>query len=67
MIKLKTLKGNIFYLNAELIEKIEELPDTLITLIGGKKLWVSESADKVVEKVISYKKAIHCSDWEVNS
>lgn len=67
MIKLRTLKGNTFYLNAELIEKIEEQPDTLISLIGGKKLWVSESADRVVDKVITYKRAIHCSDGEVNS
>ena len=37
MIKLH-LKGSEFYLNADLIERVEELPDTLITLIGGKSL-----------------------------
>lgn len=67
MIKLRTLKGKIFYLNAELIEKIEELPDTLITLVNGKKLWVIENTEEVVEKVIAYKRAIHSSNGEVNS
>lgn len=64
MIELRTLKGSVFYLNADLIQKVEEVPDTLITLVDGKKIWVSESADLIIEKVIFYKRAIHCRDWE---
>lgn len=67
MIKLTTLKGEEFYLNAELIERIEEIPDTMITLVGGKKLWVGENAQGVVDKVITYKRSIHCSQMEVRS
>ena len=37
MITLTTIKGNSFYLNSDLIEQIEELPDTLITLVNGKQ------------------------------
>lgn len=65
MIELTTLKGKSFYLNAELIEQIEELPDTMITLIGGKKIRVKERAQIVVEKVITYKREIYCSTREV--
>ena len=45
--------------NAEIIESIEETPDTVITLTTGKKLIVKESRQDVVERVISYKKAIY--------
>ncbi|SJZ52716.1 flagellar FlbD family protein [Garciella nitratireducens] len=65
MIELTTLKGKSFYLNAELIEQIEELPDTIITLVGGKKIRVQESAQIVVEKVITYKRKIYHSTREV--
>ena len=33
-------KKGIFILNAEVIETIEETPDTVVTLINGKKLIV---------------------------
>ena len=49
MIQLTTLKGNMFYLNPELIERIEQAHDTIITLVGGKKVRVSESAEEVTE------------------
>jgi flagellar protein FlbD len=59
MIKLTSLQGEKFYLSADLIEKVEEVPDTLITLISGKKIRVSEDTDMVVEKYIEYKRKIH--------
>ncbi|WP_213818137.1 flagellar FlbD family protein [Garciella nitratireducens] len=65
MIELTTLKGKSFYLNAELIEQIEELPDTIITLVGGKKIRVQENAQIVVEKVITYKRKIYHFTREV--
>ena len=58
IILLTTLNGKKFYLNAEYIEKIEELPDTTITLYNGKKYIVSESAEEVVKKIIEYRKKI---------
>lgn len=65
MIILTTLKGTSFYLNAELIEQIEELSDTMITLVSGKKIWVRESAPVVVEKILAYRRDIHCINREV--
>lgn len=65
MIKLTTLKGNEFYLNCELIEKIEEIPDTMITLLGGKKIWVKERAETVVEKTVQYKRKLYSFPKEV--
>jgi flagellar protein FlbD len=64
MIELTTLKGTLFYLNPELIEQVEEVHDTIITMTGGKKIRVSERAQEVAEKVMEYRKAIHRVNWE---
>ena len=58
MIKLTGLNKKEFILNAETIEKIEIVPETLITLINGKKYLVIESTEVVIEEVLKYKKKI---------
>lgn len=47
-----------FILNADHIEKIEEMPETIITLTNGKKYIVLESIDEVKNEVIKYKNKI---------
>ena len=42
MIAVTRLNGSKFYINALLIETIEETPDTFITLTTGKKTLVLE-------------------------
>lgn len=58
MINLRAMNGKKFILNAEHIEKIENVPETLITLINGKKYIVIEESEEVVQKVIEYKNKI---------
>lgn len=58
MIRVTTLNGKEFYINAEYIEKIEANPDTTITLFNGKKYIVAEPVEEVVKKVLEYKKKI---------
>ena len=60
MIKLKKFKSqeHDFVLNAELIETVEETPDTVITLVNGKKFIVEESMDQIVRLVIRYRQQI---------
>ena len=48
-------KVSQFYLNEDMIEVIEETPDTIITLSTGKKVAVMESAITVVEMIRSEK------------
>ena len=52
-------KKGIFILNAEVIETIEETPDTVVTLINGKKLIVDEPMDEVVRRVMAYRRALY--------
>lgn len=55
MIKVKRLNGKEFVVNSDLIEFVEETPDTVISLTTGKKVVVQESVDEVIEKVIEFK------------
>lgn len=54
MIRVTRLNGSSFYVNAILIETIEETPDTLITLTTGKKFMVLEKAHDVVSLIKNY-------------
>ena len=40
-----------FYVNEDMIEFIEETPDTMLSLNTGKKIAVMESAIEIVEKI----------------
>ena len=51
-------KAHEFVLNAELIEMVEETPDTVVTLVNGNKLLVEESMDEIVRLVIQYRQAL---------
>lgn len=59
MIEVTRLRGAKIIVNAELIETIEETPDTVITLTSGKKFVVSETSKDVTDLVIEYKRKIH--------
>ena len=59
VIELTKLNGIKFHVNADIIEFVEETPDTVISLTTGKKIIVKESRQEVTNLVISYKKAIY--------
>ena len=54
MIDLTGMNNKEFVLNADHIEKIEAVPETIITLTNGKKYIVLESVDEVKDAVIRY-------------
>ena len=56
MIKLTRLNDTEIVINAEMIEFVEAIPDTIISLISGKKIMVTESVDQVIEGVIDYRR-----------
>lgn len=66
MINLTKLNGAPFTLNCDLIEIIEEVPDTVLTLTTGKKIFVKESRQNVVSLVKLYKKEVLCQTIEKN-
>jgi len=58
MIDVTKMNGLEFTINADLIEVIEEVPDTVITLTTGKKIMVKESRIQIKNLVKSYKHEI---------
>jgi len=58
MIKVEKTNGEEITLNSDLIEQIQETPDTVITLTNCKKILVKESAEQIIEKVIAYRRKI---------
>lgn len=59
MIKIVGLDSKEYVINADHIEKLEEIPESVITLINGKKYLVKESNDEIIRKVIEYKRKIY--------
>lgn len=58
MIYVKKLDNSEIVINADLIEVIEETPDTIITLTTGKKILTRDTSEDVINKVIKYKQKI---------
>jgi flagellar protein FlbD len=62
MIKLTRLNKNkkeTFMLNCDLIETVEELPDTTIKLVNGNRYVVEDGIGEVISKVIAFKRSIY--------
>lgn len=57
MITVTRFDRSELILNADLIEYVEMLPDTHITLVTGKRLLVREKADEIVARVLAYRQA----------
>ncbi|MGE5417123.1 MAG: flagellar FlbD family protein [Acidobacteriota bacterium] len=58
MLSLTRLNGQKITLNMDLIEVMEETPDTVITLTTGKKLVVKETIDQIVSEIVKFRKMI---------
>lgn len=58
MIKLTGMNNKEFVLNADHIEKLESVPETVITLMNGNKYLVLENVDDVISEVVRYKRKI---------
>jgi flagellar protein FlbD len=58
MIKVTRFNGEEFWVNPHLIEFIEETPDTVITLVTGKKVVIKEQAAEIGAKIITYRRQL---------
>lgn len=59
MIRLTGLNHKELVLNERNIEKIEEVPETVITMMNGNKYLVEEEMDEIIDKVVAFKKKIY--------
>ncbi|HOV69356.1 MAG TPA: flagellar FlbD family protein [Clostridia bacterium] len=58
MVMVTRLNGEQFYVNPDLIEFIEETPDTVISMTTGRKIVVTESADIIIGSILKYKRLL---------
>lgn len=58
MIELTRLNKQPLILNSDLIEFIENTPDTVITLVTGEKVIVSESAEEILDRIILFRRRL---------
>jgi flagellar protein FlbD len=58
MIQLTRLNNQPMMVNSDLIKLVEKAPDTVLTLITGEKIIVSESVDVVLERIVAFRRSI---------
>ena len=58
IIEVTKLNGSKILINSDLIETVEETPDTVVSLTTGKKLLVKESRQEVKNLVKSFRREI---------
>jgi len=63
VIRVHRLNNEEFLINCELIEFAEETPNTVVSMMSGRKLVVSESCDDLQRMIIEYKRKIFNSNF----
>lgn len=58
MIQLTRLNKQPLIVNSDLIQFVENAPDTVITLVSGEKIVVLETAEEVVQRIVEFRQRI---------
>jgi uncharacterized protein YlzI (FlbEa/FlbD family) len=58
MILVTRLNGDEIYLNPDLIERIEALPDTIVSLLDGKKYVATEEPHELINRIVAFRAAV---------
>jgi flagellar protein FlbD len=58
MIAVTRLDGIPILLNEDLIETIEQTPDTVLSLVNGDKLMVRDHPAQLVQRVIDFRRVV---------
>ncbi len=56
MIRVTRLNDEEILINDDLIEFVETIPETMISLTDGKKIMVKESPDEIIERVAAFRR-----------
>ena len=67
MVRLTQINGEELVVNAELIETIEKVHDTIITLTTTRRIRVTESIEEIIDKVIEYRRRVSAPDLSRSS
>jgi flagellar protein FlbD len=56
MIKVTRINDSELVINSDLIEFVEAIPDTIVSLTTGKKIMVRETIDEIINRVAAFKR-----------
>jgi flagellar protein FlbD len=63
MLALTRLNGHRFFVNGDLIKYSEAAPDTVLALVTGEKLVVTESPEEVMRAMLDYRAQVLRTAW----
>jgi len=58
MIAVTRIDGSPILLNEDLIESIEQTPDTVLSLVNGHKLMVRDDPAELVQRVVEFRRLV---------
>lgn len=58
MILVHRLRGEPLFVNADLIESIEATPDTVLTLVDGRRVFVDDAPQVVVDRIVRFRASL---------
>lgn len=58
MILLTKINDVSITVNSDLIQSIEETPDTIITMTNNEKIVVQERMTEIIDRVVQYRRSI---------
>lgn len=59
MIEITSLNGCKLLLNSNLIETIQQIPETKVSLTNEKYYLVQETQDEIIERIIAFNRKIY--------
>ena len=58
MIRLTRFCGDAVFVNSDLIEIVERMPDTVLTLVSGNRLTVQETPEQIADLVRDFRRSV---------
>jgi flagellar protein FlbD len=67
LILVHRLRGEPMFINEDLIESIEATPDTVLTLVDGRKIVVADAPQMVIDRARVYRASVLAATDELRS
>lgn len=67
VILVHRLRGEPMFINEDLIESIEATPDTVLTLVDGRKIVVADLPQQVVDRARIYRASVLAATEELRT
>ena len=58
MIRLTRFCGDPVFVNSDLIEIVERMPDTVLTLVSGNRLTVQETPEQIAVLIQGFRQSV---------